>query len=139
MTSGRPSLEAKAAVQADEDRPEPPEDMPEDQVVVWERIVFGLPPDWFRPETLDLLENYCRHQCRCRAVSTKLNELARADRAAGLGPSAQFITMLHEELAQTKAMIELATKMRITQQSTYDASKRKPKQTPALWGGRKAA
>jgi hypothetical protein len=42
-------------------RPEPPEDLTEEQAVEWRAVVDRLPTDWFSRETHGLLSQYVRH------------------------------------------------------------------------------
>jgi hypothetical protein len=45
-------------------RPEPPEDLTEEQAAEWSAVVDRLPADWFPRETHGLLARYCRHGSR---------------------------------------------------------------------------
>lgn len=115
------------------ERPAPPDDMPTDQAETWWRIVDALPVDWFRQEAVDLLVQYCRHAARARMIAEQLNEWDRFP----VSPEnrVKYVELLREELAQSKAMTEIATKMRITQRSTHDSTKRKEVASTKLWEG----
>ena len=101
---------------------EPPADMPEDQKEVWRRVVASCPPDWFQPETLDLLTQYCIHVCRSRFLAGLINGM----NTAAIGTSTEkVLELMRQEHRQTRLVASLATKMRIAQQSSYDKSARK--------------
>ena len=42
-------------------RPEPPEDLTEEQAAEWRAVVARMPADWFHRETHGLLAQYVRH------------------------------------------------------------------------------
>lgn len=132
MTQGRQSAAALSVRQNEAAKPEPPGDMPVDQAVIWRRVAAGLPADWFGVETYGMLVQYCRHEDRANTLAKAINRVEAQGEPTGKDKG-RYMNLLHEELAQTKAMIELATKMRITQQATYDKSKRKPKDKSTLW------
>ena len=64
-------------------RPEPPEELTEEQAAEWRAVVDRLPADWFPRETHGLLAQYCRHVVSARRVARLLEELdALADTRA---------------------------------------------------------
>jgi len=95
-------------------RPSPPSRMGEDEALIWRQTVEALPADWFRPETLAILEQYCSHVMRARSIAKKIRTEQRVDQA-----------LYALELKETKMVATLATKMRLTQQSTLDRKKSK--------------
>ena len=107
---------------------EPPSGMPDDQKAVWNRIITSCPPDWFKPETLDLLEQYCVHVCRAHVLGSGINALASK---VGRTPDEDkmMYDLMKQEQRQTARITQLATKMRIAQQSTYDKRKRNRRST----------
>jgi hypothetical protein len=82
-------------------RPQPPEDLTEEQGAEWRAVMDRLPADWFPRETHGLVAQYCRH------VSTA-QRLAR---------------LLAAQERETRCIASLATRMRMSQQATYDKSK----------------
>jgi hypothetical protein len=84
---------------------------------VWILTVEGLPAEWFRPETLPLLEQYCCHASRARDLAEKIRH--------GRLKAMKLKDAMKLELEQTRTMAHLATKMRLTQQSTFDRKKAK--------------
>lgn len=101
------------------DRPKPPSYMTAAEQEVWTTAVQGLPVEWFRPEQVPLLEQYCVHVCRARDVAAMIR--------AGGSPKAgiSMADLYRLEMAETKMVAFLATKMRITQQSTLQVRKSK--------------
>lgn len=98
-------------------RPEPPSHLTKEEREVWYQTTEGLPQDWFRPETLYMLEQYCAAVVVLRAT----NAAIRGGRKSKFSMS----ELLNMQIRQTKIMMNLATKMRLTQQSTYDKRKSK--------------
>lgn len=106
------------------DRPRAPHDLTDEETEFWAAIVESLPADWFTASTLPLLTQYCRHSVQARRIA----ELV--ERAAGQPDFelADYDRLLKMQQRESAALASLATKMRISQQSTYDKSKKKPAQ-----------
>jgi phage terminase small subunit len=100
-------------------RPDPPERLSDVEADIWRKTVGGLAVDWFPPETLDLLECYCTHVSRKRDYAKQLRNPKISV------PEARSLTML--ELEQTKLILLLASKMRLTQRSTRAHTRNKHK------------
>ena len=126
---GRPSADDLAARALPWERPEPPEDLSEAQAAEWRAVVDRMPPDWFPRETHGLLSAYCNHAVSHRAISLRVRrwEQKPTDRSLGL-----YKDLLKLRDREARAMTTLATKMRLTQQSRYDA---KTASTAAKNGG----
>lgn len=107
--------------------------MPGGQAETWWKIVDALPADWFRPEYLDLLVQYCRHEARAQLIAEALDEWDRFP----VQPEnrVKYTELLREELAQSKAMIDIATKLRMTAQATHDKFRTKKASSAKLWEG----
>ena len=43
------------------ERPPPPAGLSDAEAAVWRDVTASLPAEWFRPEQLPLLAQYCRH------------------------------------------------------------------------------
>jgi hypothetical protein len=97
----------------------------------WVAIVNRLPADWFTHETTPLLAQYCRHIVAARKVAALVAQ-AEADPECDLKDYDRLLKMQERE---GRALTSLATKMRLSQQSTYDKSKKKPAQSRKLWEG----
>ena len=116
---GRKTAAQLEAVEAVRVRPEPPDDLNEREEAIWREVVSELPADWFRPETLRLLKAYCSHMDRFERLSYMLDqqmEKMDVNDIAKMGKAAEV---------ESRAAMSLATKMRITQQATYDREKHK--------------
>lgn len=117
-------------------RPEPLEELSAEQAAEWRAVVNRLPADWFPRETHGLLAQYCRHVVSARRVAEMIAALegelsqeveAGQDKvAAMLGATKAMDRLLKMQEREGRAISSLATKMRISQQSTYDKSKKKP-------------
>lgn len=110
-------------------RPEPPEELTDEQAGEWRSICNSLPADWFRRETYALLAQYCRHVVTSRRIA-QLIEAAEA--------ASEFDLLEYDRLGkmaerESRILASLATKMRISQQATYDKSKKKPTQAKRPW------
>jgi hypothetical protein len=99
-------------------RPEPPEELTEEQAVEWRKVVDRLPADWFPQDSHQLLVAYCRHVSRARVLAEMLDrfERERIGLAAGLREYEKLLGMADRE---HRAISSLATRMRLTQQSRY--------------------
>lgn len=113
------------------ERPQPPGDLSDEQAAEWCAIVDRLPADWFGRETEALLAQYCRHIVASRRVA-QLVAASEADEDFDLRDYDRLLKMQERE---GRAITSLATKMRISQQSTYDKSKKKPSGTIKPWQG----
>ena len=113
---GRKTAGALAAAVSTQ-RPAPAAHLTDEQAEIWQRVVDSLPPEWFRPETLDLLGEYCVQVTTSRKVAKMIDALPVDAPAERL----QQLIYLTEKTA--RLTISLATKMRISQQSTYDREK----------------
>jgi len=113
------------------ERPRPPADLNFEAAQEWTAIVNRLPADWFGRETEALLAQYCRHTIAAKRVAALIDQ-AEADHECDLKDYDRLLKMQERE---GRALTSLATKMRISQQSTYDKSKKKPAQSRKLWEG----
>jgi O-glycosyl hydrolase len=110
-------------------RPDAPYDLTDEQSDEWWAIVNRMPSDWFPRETHGMLAQYCRHVVRARRLA-QLIDKAEGSEEFDLK---EYRELLISEEAQTRAMASLATRMRLSQQTTYDKSKKKPAQGKNLW------
>ena len=119
------ALEAAVSTQ----RPEPLKHLTPEGKAIWMRVVNALQADWFRQETLDLLAEYCEQVLISRKIGKMILKLPLQDSGAEL----ERLIRLKEKTA--RLTITLSTKMRISQQSTYDKSRLKedPTATDDPW------
>lgn len=91
-----------------------PHDLTDEETEVWAAVVNAEPADWFSPSTVPLLAQFCRHVIHARRIA-ELIERATADSTLALEAYDLLLKMQERE---SRAIAALATKMRITQQST---------------------
>ena len=96
------------------ERPRPPARLNEAEREIWVGVVNSLPADWFDGATGSVLEQYCAHVVQARRIGD-LIEQAAEDSDLRIGDYDRLLRMRERE---TRAMVSLATKMRITQQRT---------------------
>lgn len=114
-------------------RPEPAVELTDEEAEVWRVVVNRLPADWFPAETLPLLGQYCRHAVAGRRVA-QLIEGMQSD-AEGFSIK-DYDRLLKMQERESRCLASLATKMRISQQTTYDKSRKKGSVTPKKpWEG----
>lgn len=106
------------------ERQKPPHDLTDEEVEVWHAVVSTVPADWFDKGTAPLLTQYCRHVVQARRLA-ELIEKATSDTELQITDYDRLLKMQQRESA---ALASLATKMRISQQST--TNHRGNKQTP---------
>jgi hypothetical protein len=112
-------------------RPQPPAGLTDEEMRVWSVVVDAEAADWFRPSQLPLLAQYCRHVVR----SNRIAHLIKVAEAADEFDLAEYAGLLKMQERESRAIAMLATKMRLSQQSTYDKSKRKPVLGKRPWEG----
>ena len=110
-------------------RPQPPSELSSEQGDEWRAIVARLPAEWFTRETHAMLAQYCRHVVAARRVA----QLIDAEEAKSSLDVESYDRLLKMQDREGRALSSLATRMRITQHSTYDKTKRKPLAAPAPW------
>jgi hypothetical protein len=131
---GRPSsasiLLEKARIESTE-RPRAPHDLNDEECEVWVKVISSQTPDWFTDGNLPLLVQYCRHCVQARHIA-ELIEKATGDRKLSIRDRNRLLAMQDRE---TKTIIQLATKMRITQQSVTNHRGNKKTASSKPWEG----
>lgn len=125
------------------ERPRPPADLNQEQAAEWVSIVNRMSAEWFPRETHGMLAQLCRHLVSARRVADMIasleNELSKeAEEGKSqaeliLGATKAFDRLYKMQEREGRAISSLSTKMRLSQQSTYDKSKRKPAQNRKPW------
>jgi len=92
-----------------QERFDPPDDMPGDQRVIWNRIMSACPAGWFGPENLHLLKLLCVQQAAADVISIEVS--ANPTRAAALLPQLDKLSA---------AIMKLSHQLRLTQKSRYE-------------------
>jgi hypothetical protein len=132
---GRKSAAALAVVTGTVEtiqRADAPYDLDDEQADEWRKIVARLPADWFPSETHAVLAQYCRHVVAARRIS----QLIRAELENEKLDLGAYDTLLKMQERESKQIGTLATRMRITQQSTMRVETlKKPKQVAKPWEG----
>lgn len=104
-------------------RPKAPHELNDEQAAEWQAIVDRMPADWFGRETHPMLVQYCRHVVTARRVA-ELIERAESRDDLEIGEYDKLLIMQERE---GRAMSSLATRMRLSQQSSYHPEKGKGK------------
>ena len=100
------------------ERPKPPSTLNERAALEWERVVDRMPSNWFSDETLSILEMYCEHVAEGAAVQAMI-ETVRGTAMANDESYKRYRDLQRDKELQTRAALSCATKMRLTQQSSY--------------------
>lgn len=99
--------------------PDAPDDLCDRGVLEWETIVRSMPKDWFTPPTLSILKIHCENVVECEFIQELIN-LAKKKAKTDVGYK-KYSELLKQKIKFTQLVASSATKMRLTQQSTYDA------------------
>lgn len=117
-------------------KPAPPKDIAECAQRVWLHTVNAMPLEWFPPETWPILVRYCYAVCRSMWFEDQL-ERKMVEAEDGQGIDTGTIDDLQKMLGRERVTIgDLATKMRLTQQSMYNPKASKGKggtNSPKPW------
>lgn len=131
MTRGRKSAAALAIaspVQSIE-RPDAPYELTDEQASEWWAVVNSLPADWFPRHTHGELVNYCRHTVQARRVA----QLIAAEESQEAIDIAKLDLLYKMAERESRIASSLATRLRLTQQTQYDKSKKRAVQTKSPW------
>ena len=110
-------------------RPDAPYDLTDEQTEEWWAVVNRLPAEWFPRETHSLLAQYCRHVVTARRIAQLIAKHEKNDDL----DIQEYDRLLKMQEREGRALSSLATRMRITQQTTYDKSKKKGTQVKPPW------
>lgn len=123
------SLEVATAAVERIQRPDAPYDLTDDQAEEWWAVVNRLPADWFPRETHAVLAQYCRHVIAARRVA-QLVASCEAEAEIDLD---KYDNLLRMQEREGRALSSLATRLRITQQSTMSEKAKKPVGVKKPW------
>ena len=101
------------------ERPQPLPELTPEQRNEWIQVVNALPADWFPAETHGVLAQYCRHLVTARHVAQMISDM-ESNKEIDVNEYDKLLKMQERE---SRIGVSLATKMRITQQATYDREK----------------
>lgn len=118
---GRPSAIALATVSALPTRMlEPPADLSEEQALVWVSVVATKPIEWWDAGSTPLLAQYCRATVESVRVGEMVDAVSRrlvhGDNCLG-----DYKELRKIQAGLSAELTSLATKMRLSQQSRYQA------------------
>lgn len=114
------------------ERQRPPHDLTDEEVEIWAAVVSAEPADWFSPSTVPLLAQYCRHVIQAKRIAV-LIERGTSDPDLDVKDWERLLKMQERE---SRMIASLATKMRISQQSTTNhRGNKKPNATRKPWEG----
>lgn len=123
MKRGRQSpddLSADNVVRLGRSKPiEPPGDLTERQVQIWDQTVASEPPDLFATGAAQaMLADYCRHREAAENVSSIINTFKAEWLKVGEGAK-RYAGLLRMREGETRAAASIATKLRLTNQSRF--------------------
>ena len=98
------------------DRLKAPHDLTDEEVEIWVAVTEAESADWFNAGNAPLLTQYARHVVRARHVAEMI-ERALADKDVPMSISG-YDLVLKMQARESAVISSLATKMRISQQST---------------------
>ena len=104
-------------------RPEPPEELTDEEAHEWREIVGVMPAEHFMRANLPLLTQLCRHIIAARRVAQLLEQ-------ASTDPTIDrviFVALLKQQSAESLAISRLLRSMRLTQQSVMRSETAKTK------------
>jgi chaperone required for assembly of F1-ATPase len=111
------------------ERASAPHELTQEQAEEWRAVVDRMPAEWFPRETWGMLTQYCRHVVSARRVAQLI---ASAEDQAEI--SVDDLDKLYKmQEREGRAISSLSTRMRMTQQATYDKTKKKPMQSKRPW------
>jgi hypothetical protein len=126
-------------------RPEAPRELTQEQAQEWADIVGRLPADWFPRETWGMLAQYCRHVVASRRIGqliARMEEGLTAIQVDAEMPADDdtsefnldnYDKLLKMQEREGRALSSLATRMRLSQQSTFDKERKKDKSGKRPW------
>ena len=105
------------------DRPQPLSELTPEQRNEWIEVVNSLPAEWFPAETHGVLAQWCRHSVSARHVSQMIDTMEGQSQI----DITEYDKLLKMQERESRILLSLATKMRMTQQATYHPEKSKGK------------
>lgn len=100
-------------------RPEPLQELTDEQASEWNEIVNRLPAEWFPRETWPMLAAYCRHAVAARRIGQLIADLEGSENF----DIKDYDRLLAMQEREGRAISSLATRMRLSQHSSYDKAK----------------
>lgn len=104
-------------------RPMPPEHLTDEQASEWVMVVNDNAAEHFRPGTHGLLSDYCKHIVRGRHIAQLIDAEMETGAVVDIDRMDKLFKMAERE---SRAASSLATRLRITPQSTVSPKAKKP-------------
>jgi hypothetical protein len=102
-----------ASVSALPSRIEPPPDLTSAQANVWRAVAATKPVEWFDADTAPLLAEYCRAAVLCDLLAVQV------EAAIAGGDPGELKAVLDMRDKESKRLLSIGTKLRLTNQSRY--------------------
>lgn len=113
------SLEARVIPGSFGQRPEPSDDLSDDEAAIWRETVASEAASFFDTAALrGLLKDYCRHRASAEMVSEVLRAF-KPDWLKNAEGAKRYHGLLRMRDLETRAAADKATKLRLTNQSRY--------------------
>ena len=103
------------------DRPVPPLGLTFDESQEWCRVVNSLPAEWFADFSTTALAQYCKHFINSKRIASLIEDIC-SDDSDGLNIR-EYDKLLAMQERESRILLSLMTKMRLTQQSTWSDKK----------------
>ena len=134
-TRGRKSAASLAVItNIPGQRPEPLEELTNEQAQEWRAIVARMPADWFMQESWPLLANLCRHIVTARKLGKVIDHTSVPSDIESLREYDKLLGMRDRE---TKAVVNLSRQLRLSHQQRYQpktaGSKTRPTEASKPW------
>lgn len=117
----KPTAQAEMSVVAGSfgKRPEPPQELSDDESAIWRATVSSEAADFFGTAALrGMLSDYCRHRASADKVSEVIN-VFQSEWLKNADGAKRYHGLLRMRDLETRAAADKATKLRLTNQSRY--------------------
>ena len=98
-------------------RPKPPEELSPEERETWKAVVSTKPADWWLPDTFPLLIGYCKHIEHAKRLDDLITTFNYPDIKADFNLVGCLDKLLRARDRESRAMVNLARSMRISQQA----------------------
>lgn len=98
-------------------RLQPPDGLQPEELALWHAVVDSKPADWFGEDSAPLLREYVRAAVMCDRLDLQVKAaIAGAGEPETAGLVKSYLDMRDKE---SKRLVSIGTKLRLTQQSRY--------------------
>src|SRR5262245_191761 len=108
-----------------------PDELTDEQKAEFERVINGMPAEWFCPGNAAALVQYCRHVIMARRTA------AAIEHAVSTGDAEALANYVRVQVNETKVINQLMTSLRMTPHSVAPApsSQKKLRAPESPWRG----